>query len=111
MTMGNSDDENGEICLTENKEYLNGFYCDYQKRIQPQIDEELNKLSELEEKHKDYQLSLFQNKGERKRAEKMREVDALFDEFSNWVNDSMNIENRPYIRVIAVLTGRRKGAD
>ncbi len=97
--------------VTHAKEYLNGFYCDYQKRIQPQIDEELNKLSELEEKHKDYQLSLFQNKGERKRAEKMREVDALFDEFSNWVNDSMNIENRPYIRVIAVLTGRRKGAD
>ena len=93
------------------KEYLNGFYREYQERVQPQIDEELNKLSNLEEKHKVYQLSLFQNKGERKRMEKMREVDALFDEFSKWVDDSMNIENQPYIRVIAVLTGQEKEAN
>ena len=88
--------------------YLDGHYRAYQERTKSQIDAELSKLAELEEKHRDYQRSLFQNKGERKREEKMREVDSLFDGFTRWVNDSMTIENHPHIRVIAVLAGTKK---
>lgn len=66
------------------KEYLHGFYTDYQKRINPLIDEEIDKLGALEEKHKDYQLSLFES--ERKKTEAERRVDALFESFTDLGN-------------------------
>lgn len=85
------------------KEYLHGFFREYQSRMNPLIDEEIDKLAVLEEKHKDYQLSLFEN--ERKRSEQERKVDELFDKFTTWVTDTLTIQDNPYIRIIAVLKG------
>ena len=95
-----------EDAVEQAKKYMTGFYRKYQETMQPQLDVEVNKLGELEEKHKDYQISLFQNRNERKLNENLRRVDELFSEFSQWVEDSMTIENSPYIRVIAVLTAK-----
>ena len=88
------------------KEYLNGYYHSYQQRIAPLLDEELDKLTELETRHKDYQLSLFGS--ERKKSEQERMVDELFDKFTTWVTDAMSIQNNPYIRIIAVMKGVRR---
>ncbi|HBL50482.1 MAG TPA: ATP-dependent helicase, partial [Firmicutes bacterium] len=85
------------------KEYLGGFFRDYQSSMNPLIDEEIDKLASLEGKHKAYQLSLFEN--ERKRSEQERKVDELFDRFTSWVTDTLTIQDNPYIRVIAVLKG------
>lgn len=85
------------------REYLRGFYHEYQDRMNPLIDEEIDKLAALEEKHKYYQLSLFEN--ERKRSEQERRVDELFEKFNKWVTDTLTIQNNPYIRIIAVLKG------
>ncbi|MDD4769694.1 MAG: DEAD/DEAH box helicase, partial [Eubacteriales bacterium] len=85
------------------KEYLHGLFREYQGRMNPLIDEEIDKLAVLEEKHKDYQLSLFEN--ERKRSEQERKVDELFDKFTTWVTDTLTIQDNPYIRIIAVLKG------
>jgi Rps23 Pro-64 3,4-dihydroxylase Tpa1-like proline 4-hydroxylase len=76
---------------------------DYIERINPQIDEELEKLIELQAKHKDYQLSLFED--ERRKSEQERKVDAIFDSFTIWVKETLEIENNPYIRVIAAMIG------
>lgn len=85
------------------KQYLKGFYAKYQNEINPLLDEELDKLAALQEKHKDYQLSLFEN--ERRRSEAERKVDDLFDHFVNWVNDTLTIQDNPYIRIISVVMG------
>ena len=85
------------------KTYLHGYYQQYEERMNPLLDEELEKLVELAGKHKAYQLSLFES--ERKRSEQERRVDALFDKFSEWVTDTLTIQNVPYIRIIAVLKG------
>lgn len=85
------------------KEYLGGFYQEYQDRMNPLIDEEIDKLAALEEKHRDYQLSLFES--ERKRGEQERKVNELFDKFTSWVTDTLTIQDNPYIRIIAVLKG------
>lgn len=85
------------------KEYLGGFFSEYQASMNPLIDEEIDKLATLEEKHKDYQLSLFEN--ERKRSEQERKVDKLFDKFTTWVTDTLTIQDNPYIRIIAVMKG------
>ena len=85
------------------KKYLNGYYQSYQDRINPLLDEEIDKLAELEARHKDYQLSLFES--ERKKSEQERMVDELFNKFTTWVMDTMSIQNNPYIRIIAVMKG------
>lgn len=85
------------------KQYLHEFYIDYQKRMDPLISEEIDKLGSLEEKHKYYQLSLFES--ERKKTEAERRVDELFDEFEKWVTETLSISDNPYIRVIGVAMG------
>ena len=85
------------------KEYLHGSFRQYETRMTPLLDEELDKLAELESRHKDYQLSLFES--ERKKSEQERMVDELFDKFINWVTDTLTIQNNPYIRIVAVLKG------
>ena len=85
------------------KEHMQMFYKQYSDRINPLLDEELDKLASLEEKHKDYQLSLFES--ERKKSEQERMVDELFDRFISWVTDTLSIQNNPYIRIVTVLTG------
>ena len=88
------------------KEHMQVFYTQYSNHMNPLLDEELNKLASLEEKHKCYQLSLFEN--ERKKSEQERMVDELFDKFTNWVTDTLSIQNNPYIRIVTVLKGVSK---
>ncbi|MDR0949679.1 MAG: hypothetical protein LBM69_09215 [Lachnospiraceae bacterium] len=82
---------------------LERHYNEYNAEMSPKIDDELDKLSELESRHKDYQMSLFED--ERRKTEKERMVEKIFNDFMNWVKDTLEIENNPYIRVIAVLAG------
>ena len=63
----------------------------------------MDKLAELDTRHKSYQLSLFES--ERKKNEQERMVDELFDKFTTWVTDTMSIQNNPYIRIMAVMKG------
>lgn len=98
--------------IRQAKQYLNGFYRDYKERSDSQINEELDKLSHLKEAHKQYRMMQNVNRGKRKQEEGIREVEHIFNEFVDWVEDSMTIENHPYIRVIAVFTGNsQKGAE
>lgn len=88
------------------QEYMQMFFEQYSDRINPLLDEELDKLASLEEKHKNYQFSLFDS--ERKKSEQERIVDELFDKFTNWVTDTLSIQNNPYIRIVTVLKGVSK---
>ena len=86
------------------KEYLHSKYLAYQEHMNPLLDEEVDKLIELQNKHHQYyQMTLFEQ--ERKLEQKERSVDELFERFINWVTDTLTIQNNPYIRIAAVLTG------
>lgn len=86
------------------REFLGGKFRDYQNRMNPLLDEEVEKLIALQEKHHEYyQLTLFEQ--ERKLEEKNRSVDELFEEFITWETETLTIQDNPYIRIIAVLTG------
>lgn len=84
--------------------YLGQCFEKYQSEMSPLLDEEIEKLIELQDKHKEYyQITLFEQ--ERKRKEKEREVDVLFEEFTTWVKETLTIQNNPYIKVVAVFMG------
>ncbi|MED4600211.1 DEAD/DEAH box helicase [Paenibacillus validus] len=82
---------------------LKRYSEEYRNRINPEISAEIDKLSALEERHKDYQLSLFED--DRRKSAKEREVERIFNEFTEWVRDTLEIKDNPYLRIIAVLTG------
>lgn len=85
------------------KDHMQIFYNQYENQINPLLNEELDKLQILEEKHKDYQRSLFGS--ERKKNEQERKVEDIFNKFVNWVTETLSIQNNPYIRVVTVLKG------
>ena len=86
------------------KLHLDERYKKYQTAMTPLLDAEVEKLIGLQEKRKKYyQMTLFEQ--ERKLNEQERKIDELFDKFTNWVRDTLTIQNNPYIRVIAVLIG------
>ncbi|MCC8046589.1 MAG: DEAD/DEAH box helicase [Clostridiales bacterium] len=85
-------------------QHLGTYYSKYLDEMNPLLDQEIDKLADLQERHHDYyQLTLFDQ--ERKLQEQNRRVDELFDLFSKWVEDTLTIQNNPYIRIVTVLMG------
>ncbi len=85
----------------------------FEARLNEKLDEHLKALELLRVKH-GIQLELrfsesrLQEKTIQSRKEKeQREIDCMFDDYLDWVQNTMTTENNPYIQVIAVL----KGAD
>lgn len=90
--------------VTQAKTYLTERYQQYQAEMNPKLDAEVDKLIELQEKHKEYyQTTLFEH--ERQLQEQERRVDKLFYDFTNWVKETLTIQNNPYIRIVSVLMG------
>jgi hypothetical protein len=52
----------------------------------------------------DYQQSLFSN-DERFMSEAERKVNKIFDDFVNYVTETLTIKDNPYIKIVAVVTG------
>lgn len=83
---------------------LKNFYNDYHNKSEKQIDEELDKLEELKAKKIDYQRSLFED-DERFQSVEERKINKIFDDFCNYVRDTLTIKDNPYIKVVAVFVG------
>lgn len=83
-----------ESVVAEAKTYLEDCYKNYENKISPMLNEELDKLADLETRHKEYyQMTLFDK--ERKLQEKERSVEVLFDQFADWVTETLTIQNNP----------------
>jgi hypothetical protein len=80
----------------------------FEKRINQELQEQLNRLESLKKEHY-VQLELrFQDNSPLVTEKKQREKDnteAIFTEYFRWVEDSMTTEPQPYIKIIAVLQG------
>ena len=81
---------------------------EYKDKTDPYIYDEMQRLMELQERHKDAQLSIF-DLGvagmERRKSEKEREIEKIIDDFMEWEKDTLEIEENPYIKIIAVTMG------
>lgn len=80
--------------VVQAKTYLEDCYKHYENMISPMLNEELDKLADLETRHKEYyQTTLFDK--ERKLQEKERSVEVLFNQFADWVTETLTIQNNP----------------
>ncbi|MBM3298405.1 MAG: SWF/SNF helicase family protein, partial [Deltaproteobacteria bacterium] len=99
--------------VSEAKKWMSTHRKTFQESMNEKLDKHLTALANLQEK-KYVQLelmfegSLQPEKIVTTRKEKeRREIDQVFDEYAEWVRETMTTEDKPYIRVVAVL----KGAD
>lgn len=96
--------------VEEAKKFMNEKRTEYKTKTDPYIYEETGRLLALQDKHKEYvQLSfadMLPGSGfERRKSEKEREIDEMFNNFSDWEKDTLEIEDKPYIRIVAAITG------
>ena len=111
-TVSENQIEKGQVLLSDvverAKKIMSEKCTEYKDKTEPYIYEEMERLEKLEQRHKDAQLS-FADIGiagiERKKSEKEREIEAIFSNFMDWEKDTLEIEENPYIRIIAVVTG------
>ena len=97
-----------ELVVEKAMEVMKQKYQEYKDKTDPYIYEETERLLELEQRHKSAQLSVYDLgvKGmERKKSEKEREINQIFDDFASWEKETLEIEDNSYIRIIAVITG------
>jgi len=83
----------------------------FEDLINAKLNEQLNALEKLRKKqHVQLEFKFGDSKLSEKiirsrKEKKRREIDIIFDEYMDWVEDTMTTEDKPYIQVIAVLKG------
>jgi len=75
----------------------------------PKLQKHLDRLDDLRKRRHDqmelkYQGELSETRQSRRDAER-RQIDKLFDEYWNWIEQTMTTEDKPYLRIAAVLWG------
>ncbi len=88
--------------------------AEFESAINAQLNAHLINLEKLRNRHKqgvrtylvglDIAEKLKQSRGE----QRIREIEKVFDEYIDWVEDTMTTEDQPYLKVVALL--RREGA-
>lgn len=97
------------IAIDQARKVMSNSYKKRKELADAQIYAEMGKLMTLENRHKahineKYEQLSFIGK-ERRRDKELRHIEDIFKEFYAWVRESMEIQDNPYIRVIAVFTG------
>ncbi|PVZ64548.1 helicase [Pelagibaculum spongiae] len=81
------------------------------KELSQQLEQQLTKLSKLKSKQiSQLELNFADNKQaqhlvEGRKEQRQREIEQVFDEYQQWIQDTMTTEDQPYIQLVAVLTG------
>lgn len=79
-------------------------YKAYRQEVDPQINQELEKLADLQDRHRRHLQEKLAAQ-HRRREQALRRVDKIFEDFVSWVRETLEIEDEPYIRVIGAITG------
>ena len=85
--------------------------ADVEARLNEQLETQLDRLEELKARH-ERQLEIeFEESGRPdaivhdKKKKRQRAIDRIFDDFLEWVENTMTTEDQAYIQVVAVCTG------
>lgn len=84
---------------------------EFENQINPKLDEQLKRLESLKARHKQeikkhlWGLNIAETLKTRRKDEREREVESLFEEYMEWIEDTMSTEEQAYIKVGAVLQG------
>nr|MBF0223051.1 hypothetical protein [Desulfobulbaceae bacterium] len=84
----------------------------FNEAMSPRLDNYLNELIQLQEKKEAYlnkeltEKAFMSNEARKQLKEKeLRKVNELFQHYTKWYEDSMQTEDKPYLRIVCVVTG------
>jgi len=88
------------------REYLHDERRKFEEIINEQLNRQLADLDRLRDKqYRQLELAFFEKRQLSKKERQKREIDRRFDEFIQWVEETMTTEDHPFIQLIAVLQG------
>lgn len=94
------------------REHMGALRDETNDRLNKKLNRYLQDLERLQDEH-ERQLDLKYQDSDRPAAiiepekeKERREIERIFDDFFEWAENTMTIEEKAYIQVIAVLTGR-----
>jgi superfamily II DNA or RNA helicase len=85
----------------------------FEEEMNRKLDEHLNQLEALRMRHLDTlqqqvrSMDVAEKAKERRAEEKKRQIQALFDQYMDWIQETMTTEKQAYIKLVAVLQGMR----
>ncbi|MCP4688791.1 MAG: DEAD/DEAH box helicase, partial [Desulfobacterales bacterium] len=96
--------------VEKTKVWLSDERSKFEKRIGARLSEKLDALDRLKSRRherleKDFETGRTKRGRKRDLAREKRGIDAMFDDYKEWIRDTMTTEDHPYIQVVAVLYG------
>jgi hypothetical protein len=89
--------------INQAKKIMSTHSSEYKKRIDPLINKEIENLGNLQKRRIEVIKNLCLEASEKKKKED--EVEKLFNQFVNFVHDSLEIVDTPYLRILACIKG------
>ena len=109
------DEDRLRACLPDAVERARRWFTDrrnaFEDHINPRLTEELDALEELKKRrHARIEAMLTESRQPEKlkanlAAQQRKQIADIFDEYLDWVQDTMTTEDHPWIKVLAALTG------
>ncbi len=98
------------VAVNEFKGWMSDIRNDFQTETSLKLEEKLNELKKL--KSKKYEQLEFDFEGSRLSETRkkqdietgQRKINSEFEEYQDWIKDTMTTENQPYVQVVAVFT-------
>ena len=93
------------------KEWLDGRRQAFEDRMDEQLNRELAALEELRARRIEHLALKLDGRREPRRSRRNqpstgeREIKQIFDDYLEWVEDTMTLERQPYIKVVCVMVG------
>ncbi len=97
--------------ITKAREYMSVRRAEFEDMINPKLNKQLDALERLRARQHQQVDAKFGELADsaiatkQRRDSEQRSIDTLFNEYKQWIQDTMKTEDRPYIQVIAVLQG------
>ncbi|MCP4379314.1 MAG: hypothetical protein GY794_24475 [bacterium] len=97
------------------REYVIGKRDAYERGINEKLNQQLTELENLRDRQvRQLELKLESSRQQEGRkahlkATREQEIDTLFDQYIQWVEDTMTTERQPWLQVVAVLIHERDG--
>ncbi len=94
--------------VDEATQHIDAANAEYNQRIDPILQQQLDRLEHLKWEH-NRQLELqFENTNSLTKSKKEKaqnRIERIFDDYYTWVEESTITEKAPYIKIVAVLSG------
>ena len=99
------------IAVAEAREHMSQRRKEFDSELQVRLGEQLSNLSELEGRQLSFlecaypEDEMLVGTRRSKKQERKRHIDAVFADYRRWIEDTLTIEDSPFLRVAAVFLG------